>query len=95
MTTVALHGSFNLKEKSLDQVTLSLGLSESQVKRLSQQILSVVQDAEGCKDPEPATREVSGHVCTSTLHRNHVSEANLTSRNFANPQAAKFLNRQF
>ena len=48
---IALKGSLNDTEKSLDRVTLSLDRSESQVKRLSQQNLEL-QDTENVKQDE-------------------------------------------
>ena len=70
------------RKKSLDEVTLSLDRSESQVMRFMQQILFFCKKmfAEEFKDPEPATSEVSGQTFACILNRNHVSEANSAGR---------------
>ena len=77
-------------EKSLDRATLSLDRSESQAKRLSQQIrelretVNALQDAEQFEDPELAISVVSRtFTCVSDHHR--VSDSNLASRNVVSP----------
>ena len=42
------------------------------------------QEAEECKDPELAFSEVSGRTFSGIVNRDHVSEANFSSRNVAN-----------
>ena len=86
---IALKGSLDDTEKSLDHVKLSLDRGGSQVRRLSKQIrelqesVNVLQEAVD-KDPELASSEVSRRTFNSTVNRNHVSEANVASRNLAN-----------
>ena len=83
---IALKGSSDDTEKSLDHVKLRLDRSGSQVRRLSQQIRglqeswNVLQDAAEFKVPEPAFGEVSRRTFKSIVNRNHVSEANFAPR---------------
>ena len=86
---IALKGSLDDTEKSLNHVKLSLDRSGFQVRRLSKQIpelqesVNVLQEAAD-EDPEPASSEVSRRTFNSIVNRNHVSEANFASRNLAN-----------
>ena len=84
---VVLKDALDDTEKKLDHVELSVNHGESQVKRLSKQIeelqktANVSQEGEECKDPELAFSEVSGRTFSGIVNRDHVSEANFSSRN--------------
>ena len=84
---VVLKDALDDTEKKLDDVELSVNRGESQVKRLSKQIeelqetANVSQEGEECKDPELAFSEVSGRTFSGIVNRDHVSEANFSSRN--------------
>ena len=82
MTTFALHGSLNEREKLLDRVALSLGRSEAQVKRPlatnsgraghSERFFFFCRNAKYFEDPYPATSEVSGQTFTRVFNRTHL-----------------------
>ena len=76
--SIALQGSFNEMEKSFCQVTLSLDSGKSMAKGLSQQIREMQKTVllSGSRGIQgPGTWRGSGHTLSSTLNRNHVSEA--------------------
>ena len=70
---------FNEKEKSLNQVTLSLDCGKSLAKRLSQQIREMQKTVVVFWKPRnsrtPELGGMSGHTFSCVLNRNHVSEA--------------------
>ena len=71
-------GFFNEKEKSLNQVTLSLDCGKTLAKRLSQQIREMQKTVllSGSRGIQgPGSWRVSGQTLSSILNRNHVSEA--------------------
>ena len=83
-SVVLLQGSLHEKEKSLDEVALSLDCSEIVVNPWRSDSRSkfgkcskpqCFWEAVEFNDPELANREGSGHNFSSTLYRNHVSEA--------------------
>ena len=87
---IALQGSFNDIEKSIDQVILSLNRSGFRLKRFPHHVRElqdtehVLQEAAAFKDPEFASSEVSGQIFKSSVNRNRASQANFASRNVAN-----------
>ena len=97
--SIALQGSLNDTEKSLDQVTLSLDRSESLVKRLTQQIRdlqdteNVLQKAAEFQHPEPANSEVSGRTFNGVVNRSHVCEANSVGRDDASSSSRDVFHR--
>ena len=93
MTTMALHGSLSVRQKSIDKVALSLDRSESQATRLSQPNPGIAGNCEcltSCRgfltilNLQPLRRR-DRLSQAFFFFLSHVSEANLASRSFDKP----------